>query len=410
MFKIKVAYVIFLLFLFVPASSAEEKTRRSNKECSIAEAAIETASRLRGLAIRSHVPCRLKGKEEVEKYLRETISKKTPRERIEKEGQVYRMLGIIPKDYDYFNGVIKLYTEQLGGYYDPELKYYAMASWMPLSMQMPIAVHELTHALQDQHFDLDALTGKEEVLSDVMLARSALVEGDATAVMLDYARELAGQPPVSKEKNVSMLMIQNISGAMLSQSLHEAPPAIQASLIFPYVSGLNFTHALLKKGGYRAVDKALRNPPQTTEEVLHPDRYLEGKTAFRDIKDPVPPPGTEGKPVYADRAGEFMIATWLGTWLNPKEASSAAASWAGDKLALYEAKRDARRVLTWDMVFQSPAGRDKFYEALLRAYTIRFGKKPEDDGLRAFYDTGDFGRVQIDKTGETGVKLTIGPV
>lgn len=418
MLKVKLFFFFFFFAVLSPhLALAGDKAYLTNKskeqsECVIAQSAIEAASRLRGLSVKREVPCQLKSRVEVEKFLRDTVSKRSSRDRIEKEGEVYRLLGIIPKDYDYFNGVISLYTDQLGGYYDIERKCYGMADWMPSAMQMPIAVHELTHALQDQHFDLVKITHVENGISDELLARTAVIEGDATAVMLDYARELSGQPRISQEDSVSAFMVQNITGAMLSPSFHHAPATIQASLIFPYVSGLNFVHVMLKKGGFRQVDEVLLNLPKTTAEILHPKRYLAEKKPFEEVSDPRPVSGIElaqNDPVYSDRFGEFLTATWLSTWLGPREGSVAASGWRGDKLALYFLKQKKEAVLLWELVFDDEKDSTQFFEAVSRAYGQRFGRPPVSDNKQSsVFEETIFGRVTLEKASRS-VKLQIGP-
>jgi hypothetical protein len=406
----KLRLLPLLICAIVLVSDLDHAEAVDGVDCRIAKSAIGSASRLRSLAIKRSVPCKLQNRSEVEQYLRSAINEKVPAERIEKEGTVNRMLGLIPRDYHYLEGLIGLYTDQLGGYYDPEKEYYAMAAWMPGVMQMPIAVHELTHALQDQHFALEKLIDPKTQVSDEQMARAALIEGDATAVMLDYSRELSGEGPLAEEDSVSLFMIQNITGAMLSASLHQAPPALQTSLIFPYVSGLNFAHALLKRGGYQEIDKAFARLPTSTEEILHPDIYLAGKKDYQEFDPPKPPPGValvSEKPVFSDRLGEFTISTLLGSFLPPQRASIAASGWGGDSLALYELKDAEHALLVWELRWDSVNDAEEFFDALTAAYVVRYESDPErrDDGVR-FIDR-DFGSVLI-KRDEQKVLLTIG--
>ncbi len=392
-----------LLIAALPLLLAWADTARAGNDCQTAEAALDTAGKLRGLSPKRRVPCRLQNKTEVERYLRETIKKKMSETRVEHEGQTYRMLGFIPKDFDYFDKVINLYTDQLGGYYDPEKKYYAMADWMPAIIQMPIAVHELTHALQDQHFSLAEMIDQEKLSSDVVLARAALIEGDATSVMLDYSRMLAGQPSIAKEQSVSMFMLQNISGAMLSQSLREAPPALQASLLFPYVSGLNFCHALLRKGGYRAIDRAFSRPPESTEEILHPQIYLRGKRDFTVPADPQMPEELglkEQKPVFRDTLGEFFVSTLLATWVSPQQASEAASGWGGDRVVLYPREGERKWALAWQLLWDSKDDASEFFDVLLKAYTVRFAKVKEQEKNAARFTDSDFGDIKLSLNGK----------
>lgn len=366
--------VFFSLFCYGSVFTAQAQT--PGVDCSIADDAFKAASLIRGLSVRRPVPCRLNDKRQVEAYLRETVRKKYSFSRIENEGTMLRMLGMLPPNYDYYNNLIELYTSQIGGYYEPIEEYYVMAAWMPASMQMSIAVHELTHALQDQHFALDKVIDDLSLSSDEQLARAALVEGDATSVMLDYSHMLAGLPSISKSESVSTFMLQSLSGAMFSVSLRKAPSAIQAALLFPYVSGLNFVHRLLQIGGYREVDRAFSRLPRTTSEILHPELYQ--SSAFADgSSQRTPPLAPEGfrsakaTPVHVDTLGEFLIAAMLGTWVSPIESSSAAAGWKGDRAALYQGDNQ-EFALSWVTDWENEVEASEFFETLGKAYCLRY--------------------------------------
>lgn len=372
--------------------------RAQEVNCSLVTTAMEDATKIRGLGMLKEVPCKLKSKAEVEQYLRSKLEKKETKDRLAHEAVVYKILGLIPNDFDYVDGVVKLYTEQIGGFYDPEKDYYAMAAWMPLAMQMPIAVHELTHALQDQHFDLTTLTDEKKNNGDTLLAHSALIEGDATAVMLDYARSLSGQPSIAKDASISGFMVQNLTGALLGSSLTSAPPSLQRVMIFPYVSGLHFVHHLLRKNGYRAVDEVFKRPPRTTEEILHPEKYLKGTKDYEDIDDPkLNGAAAALTSVYSDQLGEFVIATLLSNFLPPLDASDAASGWGGDGLAVYENKDSKAVILVWHSKWDTQKDTDEFFTALTNAYEKRFSVKADGSPEAVTISTNEFGKFLITK-------------
>jgi hypothetical protein len=395
-----VLIAIAVVGLFQPAAAVAEG------DCTIAETAIQYAAKIRGLKNQKKVPCRLQDKAEVEKYLRTAIDEKAPADRMNQESWTYKLLGIIPWNYNYTEGLIKMYTEQLGGYYDSEKEYYAMADWMPEVMQMPIAVHELTHALQDQNFDLDKLIDEKRDSSDTMLSRSALVEGDATAVMMDYTKLLAGQKPLKDEQSVSSIMMQNIAGSMMTSSLQQAPSTLQTMMIFPYVSGLNFVHSLLKKGGYSEINSAYARTPHTTAEILHPDRYINGSLKFKtpvEVTDQLAMKGE--KELYSDSLGEFVTSTWLSSWIGPVQASQTASGWAGDKLWLFEGE-GGRKLLRWSTVWGDEAAALKFYQAVKAAMTKRTGAEPIDSGDSLSWSGKEPTLISVSRSGD-GVMLSI---
>jgi len=326
------------------------------------------------------------------------------------EERAYKLLGLIPADFAYLEGLVALYTAQIGGYYDPEQRYYAMAAWLPQALQLPIAIHELTHALQDQHYHLAELMDEDRSDTDTLLARLALAEGDATAVMIDYSRQLRGQTALAKEKSVSGLVMQNVTGAMLTSSMTKAPSTLQALVVFPYLSGLNFVHQLLRHGGYRAVDRAFKRPPISTEEILHPQQYLRARNSYRKL-DPLPLQTQDqarlGEAVLTDTLGEFFISTLLSSLIPTNQAAQAAAGWAGDRLALYLPADRPLGVLTWALVWDSAADAQEFYLSMAKFYEKRLEMAPEVIDSRMLWRNSPVGNVVLSLAG-TEASLTIG--
>lgn len=343
---------------------ASRDVRAEEPLCEIAKTAIKDASRIRNLSQRSPVPCKVELQSDVKKYLLETVDTRYPKEKLAREERVYKALGFIPPDFDYTKGLIDFYASQVGGYYDPEKKSFVMAGWIPEVLQKAVAVHELTHALEDQHFDLKEFTDVEKYSTDELLARSALVEGDATAVMTDYARGLVGQKLLRDEKNVESALMQNVLGMAMIGGEVRVPRSLQMLVFFPYTSGLRFVHALLKKEGYRGVDEAFRLPPRSTREILHPEEYKPGEnnSALPERSAALQAPGEryDGPPVYADTLGEFFISVLIG-YLTEDQGlgSKAGAGWAGDRVVM---PRDGGPVY-WTVKFGSPADLDEFVDA-----------------------------------------------
>ena len=205
---------------FYARSTWAEDTKVS---CDFVREAILDASAIRGLRIRRAVPCKIQNQSEVRQYLVDSIEKQIPTSRIAGEELTFKLLGFIPLNFDYLHGLVELYTNQLGGYYDPKAKFYAMASWMPQIIQYPVAVHELTHALQDQHYNLGPMLDSANLTSDTQLAYSALLEGDAMAVMLDHTNSRIGKSPLSQIDDISPIILQNVLGASLTLNATSAP-------------------------------------------------------------------------------------------------------------------------------------------------------------------------------------------
>lgn len=332
--------ILLIVLLMVTSGFAE-----GPKElCQVAGKSLIHVSDIRKLNKRKSVPCKVRNKEEIRSFILESVEKKLPKDKLKFEEVVFKALGFIGKDYDYEKGLIDLYASQVSGFYDPEAKEFVMASWIPAILQVPVAVHELTHALQDQHFNLEKLIDPNSASTDELLARTALIEGDATAVMMDHARVEAGQQGLVSLVSVDSILMQNVLGFSLVAGSLNAPRALQLLIMFPYSSGLRFVHSLLRKGGYTAVDSAYRKLPLTTREILHPEIYpLDEKIqvpaeAFEDLKK-------EGEFVYQDSLGEFFISA---LFLSHAEKNSAkiAEGLIADKVVVIE-KKDGDYGVSW---------------------------------------------------------------
>lgn len=370
--------ITFMLSAAPVVAQTPAQPPSTDKHCDIATSAIVAASELRQLRQKKEVPCLVRDKESVRANILSLVQEKTPPLKMKYEGLTLKTLGFIPEEFDYERGLIDLYVSQLGGYYDPGRKYFVMAGWMPDILQAPIAVHELTHALQDQYFDLEKFIDSNVESTDLLLARSALVEGDATAVMLDYARRRAGQDGIATEPNVESVMLQNVIGGAFTASMAAVPLSLQLTLLFPYTSGLRFVHTLLRRDGYKAVDAAFRTPPRSTTEILHPERYPLREGEVKEFSDAELRGANRGAVVYRDTVGEFAISTLLAMFLPDKaEAIKAAKGWAGDRLVVLESDATPNSgkipiTFLWRLAWESERDAEEFYSAYQKALKQRY--------------------------------------
>jgi hypothetical protein len=346
-------------------------------DCKVAEQSIKEASRIRGLEAKTRVPCTIETRDQVKAFLEKAIHTKVPAEKMRFDELVAKALGFIPEDYDYKKGLLDLYLSQLGGYYDPEKKRYVMAGWLPELMQPTVAVHELTHALQDQHFNLNTFIDDKTFYTDKLLARAALIEGDATAVMLDYQRALMDQPSIAKLEKVDSFILQTVLGMALVTTKTMVPESLKSVLLFPYASGTRFVHFLLRQGGYAEITAAFRSPPNTTSEILHPEKYSAKNSAPSLLSDANFE--TNGQRIeYRDSLGEFSITALLSSGEIKRElASKAAAGWAADLVVVY-GTRD-KEVVVWKILWDSALEAKEFFDAYRELLTARgFSIKQKD--------------------------------
>ena len=156
-----------------------------------------------------------------------------------------KKLGMVGADFELRPFVRALLTEQVAGYYDPKTREFYVADWIDLDAQKPVMAHELTHALQDQHFNLQRMSAWPHGDADAELAAHALVEGDATLAMAHYA---------FAHPELLAALAGSVSGS--SEQLSRAPRSLREGLVFPFDKGMAWVMRLQQRGGWAAVSAA----------------------------------------------------------------------------------------------------------------------------------------------------------
>src|SRR5579864_6090297 len=247
------------------------------------------ASEDTGFPKHSAVKRRLVSSAEVEKYTRDQQAKEEYAERFTRSEMTMKKFGLLPKEFDLREFVAKASGKEIAAYYDDETKTISMLNWIPLERQSPILAHELTHALQDQNYDLKAWlkagpgasqTGDKKgaepnVDDDSSAARRAVVEGQAQVVFVDYLLAPLGRTLQNTPGLIYQMEEPAVKAVADSQLLHDAPMILRETGTFPYREGLIFGGELLEKGGKQmAFAGVFARPPRNTHEVLQPSAYI----------------------------------------------------------------------------------------------------------------------------------------
>src|SRR5882672_6540089 len=265
--------VLSLAGLFQPPASWSQQNPRATTTASrnaalVAATAdvLKETSEIRHLAILRPVQSSTQSRPEIERMLIKNLDEETTPAQIHAGEVTLKKLGLAPPDFQYRALMLRVLTEQVAGYYDPKTGQFHLADWIDLDGQRPIMAHELTHALQDQHFNLRRFEHWPKGDSDAELATHALIEGDATLAMALY---VANNPL----RALAFLKSLGTMG-MASQELEKAPRALRETLLFPYQQGTDWTKNLYKQAGWNPVSRAFTELPQSTEQILHPEKYL----------------------------------------------------------------------------------------------------------------------------------------
>lgn len=350
------------------------------------KAILEQASEMRHLKILSPVKSGIKSRAEIEQMLIRHLDEKSKPGELEASGKALVAFGLASKDFRYREFIIKLLTEQVAGFYDPKTKEFFLADWNELEAQKPVMAHELTHALQDQHFNLRRFEDWPRGDSDRELAIHALIEGDATVLMFDYLLKPQGMSVAKLPMSISALTESGMAmaGGDEMKVIKSAPAAIRESLIFPYSYGAGFAQEMLKQKGWEGLTQAFTDLPQSTEQILHFDKYLAREAPVKvQLTDIAATLGKDWKRLDVDINGEFGYGVLLSEYIPKAEARQAAAGWGGDQWALYENAADGHLMVVHRSVWDTKGDAEEFFKAYVARTAKRYPGAKERDALPA---------------------------
>jgi len=325
-----------------PLEAAQPKVNTA-EFAAAADEVLQQVSKITGLKMLTPVKKTLRSRDEIRAYvLREMDEEKKPAERYA-EARSAEAFGLIPKGFALDDFMVDLLTEQIAGLYDPKAREFYIADWIPLDDQRMVMAHELTHALQDQHFQIELWVKAARPNDDAELARESVLEGSAMAAMIDYLLKDTGHSVEDLPAIDPSLFAGDMSK---SPKLEEAPQFLKDAMIFPYFGGLTFSAAMLKPAGWNGLSAVFAKPPVSTQQIMHPALYKSGKTPA-----PVAMPsfekllGPDWTKLDENVMGEFGWLEILKQFLGEGRAKPLAAAWDGDRYVLYEQKQTKRLIL-----------------------------------------------------------------
>jgi hypothetical protein len=253
---------------------------------------MQFAGKETGLPVKKEVQRRLVSRDEVVAYLEKNMAEDKDAQRLQRSELVLKKFGLLPRDFDLQTFLVALLREQVAGYYDVKTKSVNLLDWIDSEQQRPVLAHELTHALQDQSFNLEKwmkvgdtdLNDKKETTAadiendEISEARQAVVEGQAMVVLVDYLLAPTEQSIITSPQIADALKETMLVGSDDSPEFKDAPIFLKEELTFPYRYGLDFETELLRRGGKeKAFAAAFANPPRTTRQIMEPKTYLSGE-------------------------------------------------------------------------------------------------------------------------------------
>ncbi len=320
-------------------------------------------SQLRGLQAKTPVDRAVFDTAGLCAYIRASFSRDNPESLVAGTETLYKSLLLMPQDASLRDLYIELLTSQVAGLYDDETKrmYVVSQSGQIGPTEEITYAHEYTHALQDQAFGLRSLVGDAKDQGDRTLARTTLVEGDATLSMTLWAQRYLTAAQLGE--------VAASAGDPASQAVLNGMPAIlREPLLFPYTSGFQLAFsAFSSAGGFAGVDALFKDPPDSTEQVLHPDKLASREAPVKvtfpaNLADRL---GSGWSVALQDTMGEYQLEILLRAAGGVDSATSteAAAGWGGDRIALIEGPGGATGVAL-DTVWDTDTDASQFSAAL----------------------------------------------
>ncbi len=260
-------------------------------------------------------------------------------------------MGLLDEDED----IQEIYTQAYGGsfvgYYDPETDEMVLIAFSDGEDLSPLGqvtfAHETVHALQDQHFDLeDMLNTSFAGSADSALAVRSLIEGDAMAAEAQYLLD---------NRELALAYLEEVMNIQADSPdlAGDLPGFLVAQIGFPYEHGIVFAQYLYDEGGWELVNEAYADPPASTEQILHPEKYLEGEEPIEvEVDDFSEVLGDDWEEIEADTYGEFGVMTLLGeSDLSERQITRASEGWGGDAYSIMMSEDDDLAVVwttAWD--------------------------------------------------------------
>lgn len=277
-------------------------------------------------------------------------------ERIVHIETVLKKMGLIEPDYNIESELTKLYLEQTAGFYDyHENLFYIMDTFSMNSIMGKIIVaHELTHFLQDQHFDIENLLAEYDKNTDQQTAILSILEGDATLAMLEWSMKHG--VPGSLQELTDFFVIGDTQ-----VEFGQSPQIIKDMLLQPYLAGIDFFLYLQNAGIEDWRNKPFQKPPVSMEMVLHPEKYLKYNDFPRDLYVPAKYEAHHGEILYTDAFGELYLRSVIRQFNQHKEyhPHKLAQGWNGDTFFLFE-----DGFILWMLCFDTAQDEEAFQEFL----------------------------------------------
>jgi len=377
-------------FCFILSGCSYALIQHGKIQPSLTELIKEATVKERELDFLSPVDIEFSKIEKTKKLFRQIIERDLTAEEMESLQKAFAAFGLIKEKEVELDQIVDLYAEQAAGFYDPITKKLYLTDWLskkPLFIGLLeftvqkdltgelLLSHELIHAIQDQHFNLKdyIVEGKDNL--DQLLARHSVIEGDATIASFNvtlsrFGKRIETTPDLSKK-------IQE-EAKSFGSGLENLSPIVREHLIFPYYGGLHFCREVFLAEGWEGINNLFTNPPLSTEQILHPEKYLKVLDAPLPIKKPNLKFLTKSnlRLVFENTFGELGTRLFLSQFISEKRALVASEGWGNDRFWVWESEGNKSEYSTvWITLWDSQLDAKEFYNQAFRSIQKRRQKQ-----------------------------------
>lgn len=357
--RMKRSSCFFSLFLVLPFFASPSFLMSQQPTIKDLKKRVEQIGKLK---FKTDIPVKYFSKARMQKYISTRVEEEYPNEWAVKDALFIQVMGFSNRKFDLKKIRKKIFINNAGGLYNEKTgELFALNDYRTVNMMNAmIIVHELRHALQDTYFNLSEILGQYSDFDDRKLAVLSAVEGDATFVMVIFNNF----DPELLSSTISSAPLISFSPIGNTAQLYQAPDIVRHQLSMPYVKGLRFVSAVYKKKKWKGVNKILKSPPESTEQILHPEKYLKREQPIPVTIDYKP----AGYNLYHTGViGEYYLNILLKSKNNDIDY---AVGWGGDSFHIY--KNASFYFLVWKSIWDKETFCSNFYFDFKRFIEKRF--------------------------------------
>src|SRR5580693_4277713 len=321
---------------------------------------LKELSDITGFRVKRQLPFALITRDQVNQYLKEQIQQSVKPEEIRAEETTLKKFGFAPPDFDLKQTTIDLLTEQAAAFYDFKRKKLFISDWAAVNMRDVALVHELAHALADQNFPIQKFTNKGPDNSESSMAREAVVEGQASWLMLEVGARRNGRTLADPQTAREFLQTESDAPQSDYPVFNNAPLYLRRTLMFPYDEGQKFQQAVFLHDGMTAFARVFLDPPTSTAQIEHPERYFE----HTPLSSPVlPKPIKHAKPFVEGAMGELETRILLEQYVSTELAGQLGPKLKGADYRVDETKPGHRMTLVYASEWADEDAAVQYFEA-----------------------------------------------